>query len=112
MAGLDRSVVGVCDRLYQLRRPRWWTAGCEFLAVAAAAQNGISGHHCIGVLGPKYRQVLLLFWLGMMSLQSGLVGILLAPFALAGAYLGVYAHGIIPERLFFKLAFFCCLSLG
>ena len=41
----------------------------------------------------------------MMSLQSGLVGILLAPFALAGAYLGVYEHGIIPERLFFKLAF-------
>ena len=50
------------------------------------------------------------FWLGMMSLQSGLVGILLAPFALAGAYLGVYAHGIIPERLFFKLAFFCCAA--
>ena len=44
-------------------------------------------------------------WLGMMSLNSGLVAILLAPFALVGAYFGVYAHRLIPEKLFFRLAF-------
>ena len=44
-------------------------------------------------------------WLGMMSLNSGLAAILLAPFALVGAYFGVYAHRLIPEKLFFRLAF-------
>ena len=44
-------------------------------------------------------------WLGMMSLDSGLAAVLLAPFAVVGAYLGVYAHRLIPEKLFFRLAF-------
>ena len=44
-------------------------------------------------------------WLGMMSLNSGFAAILLAPFALVGAYLGVYAHRLIPKKLFFRLAF-------
>ena len=41
----------------------------------------------------------------MMSLNSGLAAIFLAPFALVGAYFGVYAHRLIPEKLFFRLAF-------
>ena len=41
----------------------------------------------------------------MMSLNSGLAAILLAPFALVGAYFGVYEHRLITEKLFFRLAF-------
>jgi len=46
------------------------------------------------------------FWLGMMSLQSGLVGILLAPFALAGTYLGYMHMGLFQSGYFSNWRFF------
>ncbi|MCE8544823.1 sulfite exporter TauE/SafE family protein [Ruegeria pomeroyi] len=43
-------------------------------------------------------------WLGMFSLDTARAGLLLAPFALLGAWLGVKAHHLVPERAFFALA--------
>lgn len=43
--------------------------------------------------------------LGIFTAQSWLADLLLAPFALFGAWLGVRAHDIIPERAFFVLTY-------
>ena len=43
-------------------------------------------------------------WLGMFTLDTARAGLLLAPFALLGAWLGVKAHHLVPERAFFALA--------
>lgn len=44
-------------------------------------------------------------FLGMFTLQTGLVNLLLAPFALLGTWLGVRAHHLMPEGLFFALTY-------
>ncbi len=44
-------------------------------------------------------------FLGMFTLQTGIANLVLAPFALLGAWLGVKAHMIVPERLFFALTY-------
>ncbi|MGJ8544427.1 MAG: sulfite exporter TauE/SafE family protein [Sulfitobacter sp.] len=50
--------------------------------------------------------------LGMFSAQSFQANLLLAPFALLGAWLGVRAHAIVPERLFFALTYILLLVTG
>lgn len=44
-------------------------------------------------------------FLGMFSLQTATANLLLAPFALFGAWLGVKAHHMMPERWFFGLTY-------
>lgn len=44
-------------------------------------------------------------FLGMFTLQTGLANLALAPFALLGAWLGVRAHRLVPEWLFFGLTY-------
>jgi uncharacterized membrane protein YfcA len=44
-------------------------------------------------------------FLGMFTLQTALVDLMLAPFALVGAWLGVRAHRAIPEGLFFAITY-------
>lgn len=51
-------------------------------------------------------------WLNMFSVQSAWANLLLAPFALLGAWLGVMAHRLISERLFFTLAHILLLVTG
>ena len=43
--------------------------------------------------------------LGMFSVQTGWANLVLAPFALFGAWLGVKAHRLVPERAFFALTY-------
>ncbi|MCA0871003.1 sulfite exporter TauE/SafE family protein [Seohaeicola saemankumensis] len=43
--------------------------------------------------------------LGMFTLQTFTANLLLAPFALAGTWLGVRAHRIVPEQLFFAITY-------
>ena len=43
--------------------------------------------------------------LGMFTLETGVANLVLAPFALLGAWLGVKAHRLVPERLFFTIAY-------
>lgn len=43
--------------------------------------------------------------LGMFTAETALAGAVLAPFALLGAGLGVRAHGMVPEPLFFGLSY-------
>ncbi|MDW3225118.1 MAG: sulfite exporter TauE/SafE family protein [Paracoccaceae bacterium] len=43
--------------------------------------------------------------LGMFTTQTGLANLVLAPFALLGAWVGVRAHRAVPERLFFGLTY-------
>ena len=44
-------------------------------------------------------------FLGMFTTQTALANLYLAPFALFGAWLGVRAHKLVPERLFFALTY-------
>lgn len=44
-------------------------------------------------------------FLGMFTAQTAYVNVLLAPFALLGAWLGVRAHHWVPERAFFRLTY-------
>jgi uncharacterized membrane protein YfcA len=44
-------------------------------------------------------------FLGMFTFETAQANLLLAPFALAGAWLGVRAHHMVPERLFFGLTY-------
>ncbi|MEY8839228.1 sulfite exporter TauE/SafE family protein, partial [Cribrihabitans sp. XS_ASV171] len=44
-------------------------------------------------------------WLGMLTWQTGWACLLLAPFAILGAWMGVRAHRMISERAFFAVAY-------
>jgi len=44
-------------------------------------------------------------FLGMFTLETAKANLLLAPFALAGAWIGVRAHRAVPERAFFALTY-------
>jgi hypothetical protein len=44
-------------------------------------------------------------FLGMFTLETAKANLLLAPFALAGAWIGVLAHRAVPERAFFALTY-------
>jgi uncharacterized membrane protein YfcA len=44
-------------------------------------------------------------FLGMFTLETALANLILAPFALAGAWLGVAAHRLVSERFFFGLTY-------
>lgn len=44
-------------------------------------------------------------YLGMFTLETAKANLVLAPFALAGAWLGVRAHRLVPERAFFALTY-------
>ncbi len=44
-------------------------------------------------------------FLGMFTLETGVANLVLAPFALLGAWLGVRAHRLVPEQLFFGLTY-------
>lgn len=44
-------------------------------------------------------------FLGMFTLETGIANLVLAPFALFGAWLGVKAHMLVPERLFFAVTY-------
>lgn len=44
-------------------------------------------------------------FLGMFTLETGLANLVLAPFALIGACLGVKAHRLVPENVFFALTY-------
>lgn len=50
--------------------------------------------------------------LGVFTAQTLLANLFLAPFALIGAWLGVKAHRIIPERLFFAVTYVLLLVTG
>jgi len=44
-------------------------------------------------------------FLGIFTLQTVVMDVLLAPFALFGAWLGVKAHHVVPEALFFAITY-------
>lgn len=44
-------------------------------------------------------------FLGMFTLETGLANLLLAPFAVVGAWLGVRAHHLVSEKVFFGLTY-------
>lgn len=50
--------------------------------------------------------------LGMFTAQTFLANLLLAPFALLGTWLGVRAHVLVPERLFFGATYVLLLLTG
>jgi uncharacterized membrane protein YfcA len=51
-------------------------------------------------------------YLGFFSLDMAVAGLVLAPFALLGTWIGIRAHRAISERLFFGLTYVLLLSTG
>lgn len=51
-------------------------------------------------------------FLGMFTLQTFTANVLLAPFALFGAWVGVKAHYLMPERAFFLLTYVLLILTG
>lgn len=51
-------------------------------------------------------------FLGMFTMQTALADLVLAPFAILGAWLGVRAHMLVPERLFFGLTYVLLVCTG
>lgn len=51
-------------------------------------------------------------FLGMFTLETGLANLALAPFALIGAWIGVKAHHLMPERLFFVFTYVVLMITG
>ncbi len=51
-------------------------------------------------------------FLGLFTAQTFLANLYLAPFALVGTWLGVRAHFIVPERLFFAITYVLLLVTG
>jgi uncharacterized membrane protein YfcA len=51
-------------------------------------------------------------YLGMFTRETALANVVLAPFAIAGAWLGVKAHRLVPERLFFALTYLLLTVTG
>ena len=50
--------------------------------------------------------------LGMFTAQTFMANLMLAPFAILGTWLGVRAHYLVPERLFFGLTYVLLLATG
>jgi len=51
-------------------------------------------------------------WLGIFTLDTAKADLMLAPVAVAGTYLGVYAHKLVPERWFFALTYTLLVLAG
>ena len=50
--------------------------------------------------------------LGMFTAQTLAADLVLAPFAVLGSWLGVYAHRLVPERVFFAIAYVVLVIAG
>ena len=50
--------------------------------------------------------------MGIFTVESLLFDIALAPFALLGTWLGIRAHGVVPERVFFGLTYMLLVVTG
>jgi len=50
--------------------------------------------------------------LGIFTTQTALADLILAPFAVIGTYLGVFAHRLIPERVYFMVAYTMLITAG
>ncbi|MDA0222731.1 MAG: sulfite exporter TauE/SafE family protein [Proteobacteria bacterium] len=51
-------------------------------------------------------------WLGIITTETVKADLFLAPFAVIGVVLGVYAHRLVPERLFFALTYTLLIITG
>ena len=51
-------------------------------------------------------------YLGLFTAQTFLANLMLAPFALLGTWIGVRAHYVVPERLFFAITYVLLLVTG
>ncbi len=51
-------------------------------------------------------------YLGMFTAETAFTGLLLAPFAILGAWLGVRAHGIVSEPVFFGITYVLLVITG
>ncbi|MFT4742439.1 MAG: putative membrane protein YfcA, partial [Yoonia sp.] len=52
------------------------------------------------------------FYLGIFSWDTFKGALLLAPFALLGAFIGIKAHHLVPERVFFALTYVLLVLTG
>ena len=125
--GLARGVI----RIARNRMPDWaglvlGTAGGFTTFISHAGGPPVAMFLLTrGLSKTEYQaSTVLLFWvlnivkfvpyafLGLFTAQTFLANLFLAPFALVGTWLGVRAHYIVPERLFFAITYVLLLVTG
>lgn len=118
-------------RLASARMPNWaglfWGTVAGFTTFISHAGGPPAAVFLLsrGLTKTQYQATtVLLFWilnivkffpyaaLGMFTAQTFLANLVLAPFALLGTWLGVRAHHLVPERLFFTLTYVLLLITG
>lgn len=118
-------------RLAQRKMPRWagglWGIAVGFTTFVSHAGGPPAAIYLLsrGLTKTQYQATtVLLFWvlniakffpyafLGMFTAQTLLANIVLAPFALLGTWLGVKAHHMVPERLFFAVTYVLLMITG
>lgn len=95
------SVMGGFGRIYELRQPCRWSTRCNPVARAAPEQAHLSSNNRDRILVDESGEIHPLFFLGMFTRETALANLYLAPIAIVGTLLGVLAHSIISERVFF-----------
>lgn len=60
----------------------------------------------------NWMKFILYFAMGIFTLETAKLDLVLVPFAIIGTYLGVYAHRLVPERAFFALTYILLIVTG
>jgi uncharacterized membrane protein YfcA len=91
-------------------------AGGPLLAVHLLSQNiGKTTYQATSVLVfwvANWMKFIPYLMLGVIKPQTALAGVILAPVAIAGTYLGVYAHRLLPERIYFAMTYTMLIITG
>jgi uncharacterized protein len=91
-------------------------AGGPMVAVHLLSQNITkTGYQATSVLVffvANWMKFIPYLMLGMMTPQTVWADLLLAPIAIVGTYLGVYAHRLVPERIYFSLTYAMLIITG
>jgi uncharacterized protein len=91
-------------------------AGGPFVAVHLLAQDISKTRYqatsVIVFFAANWMKFFPYLWLGMLGADSIRAVLLLTPVAIIGTYLGVYAHRLVPERLFFALTYAMLIITG
>lgn len=118
-------------RLAQHKMSRWagglWGVAVGFTTFVSHAGGPPAAIYLLsrGLTKTQYQATtVLLFWvlniakffpyaaLGMFTAQTLLANLVLAPFALLGTWIGVKAHHMVPERLFFAVTYVLLMITG
>ncbi|MFQ1699296.1 sulfite exporter TauE/SafE family protein [Loktanella agnita] len=125
----SRSMGWLQVRIMPFSRPFAWVAGlvggftsfvshaggpptAVFLLSQGLSKTAFQATTVVSFWAINWMKAIPYAYLGIFSWESLTGSLLLAPFALLGAWIGVRAHHLVPERLFFGLTYVLLLATG